>query len=117
MMGDSKKTEVCEESDDLAGDSMSDQLTSLNRHFRSPAVFLRMYAFHFSVAIAAFIYAIGLRNYRIAIVGAGLCIRPIATWVAFSDISEPVKAVVAKSARALRVAFVIYCVYLGVSSL
>ncbi|MBX6313502.1 MAG: hypothetical protein IRY99_11385 [Isosphaeraceae bacterium] len=75
------------------------------------SVWLRVYAYHIAASLAAFLFAGVRRDYRLALIGAGLWIRPAASLVAMSDASEGVKAAAAKSARVLRAVFVAYCVY------
>jgi hypothetical protein len=116
-MGIEKKAEAWGAWDELAGDAPVDVLDAINSHVRSAPVFLRMYAYHIAMAITAFVAAAIFREYRIALIGAGLCIRPVATWVAFSDANETVKGVVARTSKILRGVFVAYCIYLAATSL
>jgi hypothetical protein len=104
------------EDDQLAGDAPRDPLSDLNSLVRSPSVFLRLYAFHMAAALTALVAAILFRNPWIAGIAAGLCIRPVATWIAFSDASDRQKAVAGQAAKVLRGVFVAYCLYLMLRS-
>jgi hypothetical protein len=114
-MGIIKEAEDVTGGNELAGDAPGDALAEFDAHFRSIPFFLRLYAFHLAGAITACIAASVTRDLRLLIIAAGLCIRPAATWVAFSDAPEPRKAVVAKAAKILRAAFFGYCLYMVVT--
>ncbi len=95
----------------MAGDSLEDVGASLVPEFRSPLVLMRIYSWRFAVMIAALIYSAIWRDYRLALIGAGMCLRPTEYWLVWSDVSESVKAAAKKVIGVLRVVYVAYCAY------
>lgn len=101
--------------DELGGETLEGQLADVKYHLF--VLSLRAHAFHIAASVAAFATALIRQDYRLALIGAGLLIRPLVSWVAISDVPKGVQTAVSKLNKPLRTLFIAYCIYVMIQAL
>ncbi|MEO6810420.1 MAG: hypothetical protein ABI353_15000 [Isosphaeraceae bacterium] len=101
--------------DELCGETLEGRLTDVKYHLF--VLSLKAHAFQIAASVAAFAAALVRQDDRLALIGAGLLIRPLASWIAISDAPQGVQTAVSKLNKPLRILFIAYCIYVLIHAL
>jgi hypothetical protein len=103
--------------DDELGEALPDELDHFLAEVNSTPTFLRRHAFHIACALACLVLLAATRNYRMLGFAIGFANRPVAGWIVRSSDSLKTVRRVQKVSSLLSKAFVVYCVFVALSTL